>query len=88
MNKRQIELLNFCGFEIKDNKIIDKNNPDSLITIHYEKITEFFSLEIQHKLFKANDYDIMEQFGIEFGRKLGLVHELNLIWGWKDNVHS
>ena len=88
MSSRQKQLLRFCGFEIKDKKIIDKNNPHSLVTIYYEEITDLFTLKIKSHSFRPNDYDTMEAFGIEFGRKLGLVHELNLIRGWEYDVCS
>lgn len=83
MNKKQMELLKFCGFEIdiEKNIITDTNNKKSITTIIYEPLTGFFTLKISNHRFIPNDYDSAELFSIDFNRKLGLVYELNKYLG-------
>ena len=77
MNKRQIELLNFVGFQVDENKIKWKNS--SLASIFFDKDSGLFSIKVQAHNFAPGDYDSIEYLSIDLNHMLGLVYELNSI---------
>lgn len=77
MNKRQIELLNFVGFQVDGDNIKWKNN--SLASIFFDKDSELFSIKVQAHNFAPGDYDSIEYLSIDLNHMLGLVYELNSI---------
>ena len=77
MNKRQIELLNFVGFQVDGDNIKWKNN--SLASIFFDNDSGLFSIKVQAHNFAPGDYDSIEYLSIDLNHMLGLVYELNSI---------
>ncbi len=77
MNKRQIELLNFVGFQVDGDNIKWKNN--SLASIFFDKNSGLFSIKVQEHNFAPGDYNSIEYLSIDLNHMLGLVYELNSI---------
>ena len=77
MNKRQIELLNFVGFQVDGDNIKWKNN--SLASIFFDKDSGLFSIKVQAHNFDPGDYDSIEYLSIDLNHMLVLVYELNSI---------
>ena len=75
ITKRQNELIKFCGYKIKNNRLIGEN--ESLSSIFFDKKTGLFSIDIKSHTFSPGDYDSIEYFTITLNRMLGLIYELN-----------
>lgn len=85
MNKKQIELLKFCGFDVnvEKNYIIDPNK-EAIANIIFEPLTGFFTIKMKSHRFIPNEYEDIVLFTIDLNKKLGLVYELNMHLGDKN----
>lgn len=79
-NKRQLQMLELCGFKFDNNKVIDIQNRNMLVEITYTYVTGMFGVKTEGKYFDFGDYDSVENFTIDVNHVLGLVYELNMLW--------
>lgn len=78
MNKRQIELLNFCGYKIDSSNRIN-GEKDCIASMAFDEKSKMFSIKIKSYTFNPGDYESIEMFTITVNHMLGLIFELNSI---------
>lgn len=76
MTKKQLELLNFCGYKVdKNNKI--SGEKECIASMFFDEKTKLFSVAIKSYTFEPGDYDSIEMLTITVNHMLGLVYDLN-----------